>query len=164
MDDGANGDLVKQYLHKQIQGLKFGDDAIRFQMATFYNTNSSDTSQQLNIISPFNTNNTQSDIDSAISNIKLDPANRNKSSITHVLLNAWDIFRTRRAGVNVVVVILSDGNIQTQSHNTVDKLFNDPYWTMNWVALNFQTIAIGVGQEVYQNWDNLFLMGRDLVL
>lgn len=35
---------------------------------------------------------------------------------------------------------------------------------MNWVALNYSTIAIGVGKKVYENWNNLFLIGRDLVL
>lgn len=49
----------------------------------------------------------------------------------------------------MIVVILSDGNFHNKSEHTVDKLFNDPYWAMNYVSLNFQTIAIGVGKDVY---------------
>lgn len=122
MDDGANGALIKNYLHKQIQDLTIANDAIRVQLSTFYNTNSSDLSQSLKVISPFKANNTQADIKSAINKINLDVNNHYKSSITNVLLNAWTIYNETRAtingrgGVDVVVVILSDGNI----HNATE--------------------------------------------
>ena len=74
------------------------------------------------MISAFKANNTQADIKSAINKINLDVNNHYKSSITNVLLNAWTIYNETRAtingrgGVDVVVVILSDGNI----HNATE--------------------------------------------
>ncbi len=136
MDDGTNGELVRQYLREQTRNLAFSDDQVRLQLATFYNSNGNVTSGQLNIISTLAANNTFDDITGAIDEISLDTSNKYKTSIGGVLMDALTTkLEKSREGVDVVVLILSDGNIHTDKYNDIDKLFNDPYWLMNWVAL-----------------------------
>ena len=81
-----------------------------------------------------------------------------------MLLDAHTVFlNEKRPGVDQIVVILTDGDLHTEPKTKIDQLFDDPYWSMNWVALEYQTIAVGVGPKVFENWDNLFLLGRDFI-